>query len=288
MKLFPIILSAGASVLAADDSGKSGQMAALAAAISKGQTGSPQGDSGNTKPTSGRINFQGWPDATDRMLDNMFKDIASENGLPDTLLDSISDERHDEDVKNYRSTGNRYHSQIHLLSKYNVKDEFFRIISRYGCWCTFKSDFAGIGIPVDKFDRTCKQLNEAYECASDEIRRCKPWQTEFNVPARAYKIESELEVRAKCEKANRDANSCVVTSCQIQVQFVLDTFAALYGGAFDFRNRHDMGFNPKKDCHMHAKHNLVDRQCCGSWPKRTIYNSALRECCADGKARLVC
>lgn len=180
-------------------------------------------------------------------------------------------------------------SLTNLAGKYKAEKVLFRVLSQYGCWCTFDSDFPGMGIPMDKFDRKCKLLNEAYECASEEINKCRPWSVKYKVPARAYALADENEVRNKCERLNRGSSACVITACSIQVQFIIDIFDLLSTKApFSMRYRHDRGFKPQKDCQVHNRHYDVDRKCCGSYPRRKVYNSVMQECCNDGIPRMVC
>jgi len=234
-----------------------------------------------------RASLDHWTVSMTKVVNGAFDDLENESDK--NLLDlyrQLNSEIPLNDVNLYRSGGKPMKG---ILTQYKIKEKFYQTLTNYGCWCNFKSDMVGTGIPVDKFDRICKQLSESYECATHEIRRCRPWVTEFNVPYRAYKIDSTADIREKCERSNRDASECVITSCMIQIQFVIDIFEAMFSvKRFDFSKRHDRGFKPSRDCKLHMKHSRVDRKCCGAYPKRTIYNSALRMCCEDGKSRMVC
>lgn len=216
-------------------------------------------------------------------LDQLPKSLTDPNSMSDEELEAaVFDEYEVSDGKQ----GGRGSGVKH---KYNIKKTFMKNLEAYGCWCTFGENFAGMGIPVDSIDRKCKALNEAYECANMEVNQCVPWEVEFNLPEHAFNLATDDAIRSKCIQSNKNKSPCQKTACMIQVMFVNDLFDALFEtGGFAGRYKHDNRFRPERDCKFHNNKVQVDRQCCGQFPKRKIFNNAMMQCCADGKSRIVC
>lgn len=241
--------------------------------------------------SSNRINITSMTNSTFTLVEKLLNNRNIVEKLPPNFVINLAKNR--ESVSSLG--GARLPSDRALVSNsedssdYNMADSFLKLFQTYGCWCSFQGNFAGAGIPVDRIDRKCKQLNEAYECANSEIPNCEPWNTNFALPKKAHKIQGENEIISECNKANPDASECVKTSCYIQVNFVLNLFEVLFSNlSLDEQYMHSNGFDPLLGCATHNKKVQVDRKCCGEYPSRTIYNNALNECCDDGKARFMC
>lgn len=189
---------------------------------------------------------------------------------------------------------------------FNMNNSLLMLLKNYGCWCNFEGKFPGQGNPVDQLDAVCKGIAEAYDCAKSDITGCRPWKTSYELPQDAWAMKETQQILDGCNRANKKGTECQRTTCIIQVQFITDLLRKVVREKMltpEFF--HDAGFEPTNEafCPIGDFDGHVDKQCCGTFPKRRTYNansskqccnnsqifdSASHLCCEDGVPRMVC
>lgn len=147
-------------------------------------------------------------------------------------------------------------------------DHYFpdvHMLDNYGCWCyfydviPFSHDRRGRGQPVDDFDKLCKKLHDAYDCAvidNDEngLEKCVPWEVDYSTIGLFGSIAfGSLE--EGCEISN-DGDACKTHACLIEANFVSEVIDLvmlnnLIPKYADFKHEH--GFDPSEKCGKLAK-----------------------------------
>lgn len=169
----------------------------------------------------------------------------------------------------------------------------------YGCWCHFGQDLMkGQGQPVNLMDSFCKSMQLCLRCAvidgencPDEMenestastnKTCNPMTQNYQT---AFSRENENEaILADCAAANPD-NACAKNVCCCEMKFVADLISLITSSTpFDLSYQHSRGFKYQENCVGQSPgqgNDGSERQCCGEYPARSIYNNQKLQCCAE-------
>merc|ERR1712156_300715 len=178
----------------------------------------------------------------------------------------------------------------------------FDEINQYGCWCYFENDHGmGHGQTLDHFDGLCKILANGYDCIKMDLgASCIPWETDYNS---GITVSSNGIVDG-CQNQNPGADDCVINTCAVEGQFVLQIFAGIIYNAqqLDDGLKVNNGFQQDQVCNYGTGQVDGPVQCCGAYPERfkyrsnngmtscctqTLFDVNSMECCADGSAQLI-
>ena len=135
-------------------------------------------------------------------------------------------------------------------------------LSEYGCWCYFEDMVGrGSGLPVDKVDQMCKDLQHGYECimmdSVEDGQACIPWDTPYE-SAFGQGFASKLggmsmqSLQEEC-RINNPPDSCAEWTCMVEGWFVQSWFTFhVFGGGFNMAFSHRNGFDPEEECGLHV------------------------------------
>lgn len=187
----------------------------------------------------------------------------------------------------------------------------------YGCHCQFDNagmlSHSGKGHPLDKFDQSCKQLRDNYECIMhdailDGNDKCVPWEVEYGPVQidKADKIAQGCAIVAGAYAGiglkgdyhgsdQQDAlNECVEKTCVVETQFLHDISKLILLDSpeltktnYDEAYKHgSASFDSDAQCVVDQGVNDSERDCCGEYPTRSPYKpqNGNRVCC-DGIVR---
>ena len=199
---------------------------------------------------------------------------------------------------------------------------FLDNIWNYGCWCYFGDNMKfGRGKPVNEMDATCRALNYCYTCVrldeKENSNTCLPGKVQYNRPV---SLDEEAQQQAiSCEKAN-EGDSCKINTCRCETQFISKLISFFFDPEhiFEPEYKHDKKVFDPNSCgplppHLRGldgddnddqdhpndygnggyrginnilKNPQGERQCCGEYPDRKPYNTAIQGCCkgTDEKA----
>lgn len=172
----------------------------------------------------------------------------------------------------------------------------------YGCWCFFGDidSQKGRGQPVDAYDEICKDLLQCYRCAmtdgTNEGAECDPFEQEYKTSIETGGNNGIDNATSSCQAHNPDACSWRTCSCAMMMvaRFFQLTFDI--NSIYDHSLKHDNGFEYDVQCPI-TPHMNVNKQCCGHYPfrriydhgdsrhccnEKTIYNPMRHQCCDDG------
>lgn len=201
---------------------------------------------------------------------------------------------------------------------------FLDSIWNYGCWCYFGENMRhGRGTPVNEVDKTCRALNYCYQCVrlderenNENPKTCAPGEVAYNRPVSLNKEAHEMQIA--CAKENQ-GDSCKINTCQCETQFISRIISFFFENhRFEPQYKHDKGlFNPNDSCgplppnwrnidgeedkdhpndygngnaHWNGygqKNPQGTRQCCGQYPDRKPYNTAIQGCCKGTDAKAI-
>lgn len=169
----------------------------------------------------------------------------------------------------------------------------FQEIENSGCWC-YLTSLKGRSRPVSEVDAVCQELQRGYECAVMEIEDnggCVPWeQNYFPVIGNLQPEDDFVDV---CFAANRggiyngqqmnDLGECAYRTCVMET-FFQERLGVVYDGpSFNAAHLHANGFDVDEECPKSSGYEIVGRECCGTLPNRTPFNTGggLKACCGD-------
>lgn len=165
----------------------------------------------------------------------------------------------------------------------------------YGCWCNFGNKLLkGRGKPVNKHDKVCMDMQQCLRCAemdaAEDNYLCNVKNAQYNslleqsLPGQNENIHS---INSGCSIINEN-NLCGAHVCTCEMQMINDILALVWDGyTHDPTPRHPdnpLGgtFDYESECEMTTAV-TGEKECCGKYPFRFPYNSAVRECCeGDG------
>lgn len=171
----------------------------------------------------------------------------------------------------------------------------------YGCNCMFDDDAPEAGGPAqDHFDQNCADLSQGYRCIIMENSECgaDPWNTDFVIPPGSFNMDMNDPTvsRNACEGSNA-GDECKILACQVEMAFIDYVIQAQFihvqaGTLSDINDafKHpafDVAANcPKGDAVGHPWADQIGSPsthlCCGLHPSRVAYNTAFKQCSADG------
>ena len=177
------------------------------------------------------------------------------------------------------------------------------IFGDYGCWCHFQSNNGyvgnGFGGPVDEMDELCKKLHDQYSCIKNDNEFCDPWTVNYNLPNfnAGFNGVSEADVVNECGNFN-SGDDCAKNACIVESSFFRIYFQS--GIQLNRFFEHDV-FDASSQCNLGNGFSSWsvsrgEKQCCGSYPNRSInydggkgccagevvYSLSLKQCCGDG------
>jgi len=177
-------------------------------------------------------------------------------------------------------------------------------IWHYGCWCNFGKDLLdGQGMPVNKHDQICQDLQFCLRCAKmdaedDGTYTCDPKKDRFNAGFRWGKKKLSTD----CKKRN-GGEPCATHLCMCEMTLIGELIALIWEGyTYDPQYRHKKlggNFKPSKYCLITKTTGPSAKECCGAYPKRApysvggntdccdsnngaLYNTISEHCCASG------
>lgn len=166
----------------------------------------------------------------------------------------------------------------------------------YGCWCHFGDDLmVGAGQPVNLLDGYCKSMQLCMRCAVMDGDNCpdennQNIETTCDPKSQSYTAEftkhtDDKAIYADCTDSNPDSK-CAANTCCCEMKFIAQLLSLLTNEnePFDSSYQHAQGFDWHASCKSSGGGNggnTVERDCCGEYPNRVIYNKNDIQCCAE-------
>ena len=142
-------------------------------------------------------------------------------------------------------------------------------VDGYGCWCRLneQSHGSGRGMPVDVYDKFCRNYHKGVEClAHDFGQSCNPWDVDYN-----------MKIRSTSKSIDCDGNTdpCSRALCQVETKFLMDFLAERV--AFESQPLQHRIYNPKSPAYVQGWTDEqcwsglgqdidFETQCCGTYP----------------------
>jgi len=182
-----------------------------------------------------------------------------------------------------------YHGRRKKRSVEGCSSALPLISLQYGCWCDGNNDniYAGRGAPVDEFDKICKAHRNCQRCvkldATEDQEICDPMTVPYSVMSSLSLDQSQLV--AQCYNDNENNSNCAIHSCCCNLEMTRALMQLMMNGIpINPQFKHSNGFDPNDPTFCPVQnHGEVERQCCGVYPSRRIFNQRTRNCCHDNK-----
>jgi len=165
------------------------------------------------------------------------------------------------------------------LAHYNGGAFDMASIRGYGCNC-FMNDFGieniSYGKPVNNFDSSCRAYQECLKCAKEEHGdQCFP---DFT----GYILEVGSDGEISCDNNRR---TCRRSLCECDKMFA--KMQAEHAAEYDHQYNVLSGWEPQDSCIRGGSPLRSQPACCGgSGNPFIVYNTLVKQCCADGKVAL--
>lgn len=230
---------------------------------------------------------------------NELRKRVEEKGIPDLLRPQIeeaksytemkqAEKEHEELVRQMELTGSD-ESIPSLDRELNCEREDCKVpvplhgIWNYGCWCNFGVNLgSGNGSPVNELDEACRKMQLCTKCVRKDHENCDIQTKSYNATF-AWSID-ENSLVADC-KASNPNDECATHICCCELQLISDILDLMWQGiAYDDSFKHSEGFDRVENCNIPGNNSGDgNRECCGQYPGRFLYNSDVQQCC-DNKA----
>lgn len=154
-----------------------------------------------------------------------------------------------------------------------------RDLFHYGCWCNLgPSLLQGQSKPLDEFDNACKALQNCMRCVivdNDNVQQgCDPKVNLYQVPFFFFG-----GLKNSCEAVNGNTEGCNSRFCMCQVTWVNTVLDLSFQGKLVNPINDQSNFDYDQTCPVGSIGGPVEKECCGEYPARAVYNSLSSKCC---------
>ena len=231
---------------------------------------------------------------------SLLRTRVEEQGIPELLRPQIEEaksytemkqaekkaqEEHDAMVRQLELTGDSDVTIPPLDRELNCENEDCTVplplhgIWNYGCWCNFGANLgSGNGSPVNELDEACRKMQLCTKCVRKDHQDCDIETKSYNATF-AWSIDQESLV-ADC-KASNPGDECATHICCCELQLISDILDLMWQGiAYDDQYKHSEGWDRVENCNTPGNNSGDgNRECCGQYPGRFLYNSNVQQCC---------